>query len=195
MVSCRACFRASLFLLTAWFRSDTWRDRGTGHSHIGRMEKITSKNLNPKVSSNLWLVPVLRLSNVLGSNALILCSDVSQRCCQVRLGHIHLDLHLGLLHLCLQLSDLLQGQTEGSWKLKATCIWTLTPKYSMVFHEIWMWNIYTNVNERLNIKLRGTFKLQKRQVITGAPENSYSNYWKKSSNGSRYPGVYVSCIA
>lgn len=28
MVSCRACFRASLFLLTAWFRSDTWRDRG-----------------------------------------------------------------------------------------------------------------------------------------------------------------------
>lgn len=28
MVSCLACFSASLFLFTAWFRSDTWRDKG-----------------------------------------------------------------------------------------------------------------------------------------------------------------------
>lgn len=52
MVSCRACFRASLFLLTAWFRSDTWRDRGhilDIHMHIlGEYEmKTPAAKKNP----------------------------------------------------------------------------------------------------------------------------------------------------
>ena len=60
----------------------------------------------------LRLVPVLSLCDVLGGDALVLRSDVSQRRRQVRLGHVHLDLHLRLLHLGLQLADLLQEEEE-----------------------------------------------------------------------------------
>lgn len=58
---------------------------------------------------HLGLVPVLSLSDVLGGDAFVLGSDISQCRCQVRLGHVHLDLDLSLLHLGLQLTDLLQG--------------------------------------------------------------------------------------
>lgn len=63
--------------------------------------------------SDLGLVPVLSLCDVLGGDALVLRSDVSQCRRQVRLGHVHLDLDLRLLHLGLQLTDLLQEEKEA----------------------------------------------------------------------------------
>lgn len=59
----------------------------------------------------LGLVPVFGLCNVLGGDALVLHADVPQSSSQVGLRHVHLDLDLSVLHLTLQLTDLLQDGT------------------------------------------------------------------------------------
>lgn len=66
----------------------------------------------PRVcASDLGLVPFLSLGDVLGGDALVLHADVPESSCQVGFGHVHLDLHLSVLHLALQLVDLLQSDT------------------------------------------------------------------------------------
>lgn len=86
--------------------------------NIKRNEPITST----WYLSNLGLVPLFSLCNVLGSDALILRPDVPQRRRQVRFGHVHLDLDLTLLHLTLQLMDLLQEDKEEGLQLRpSTC--------------------------------------------------------------------------
>lgn len=65
-------------------------------------------------ASDLGLVPFLSLGDVLGGDALVLHADVLESGSQVGFGHVHLDLHLSVLHLALQLVDLLPGDTiEG----------------------------------------------------------------------------------
>ena len=59
--------------------------------------------------SHLGLVPLFSLCDVLGGDALILHADVPQSSSQVGFGHVHLDLDLSVLHLALQLADLLRG--------------------------------------------------------------------------------------
>lgn len=62
--------------------------------------------------SYLRLVPLLSLWDVLGGNALVLHADVPQSSSQVGFRHVHLDLHLSVLHLVLQLTDLLRDDEE-----------------------------------------------------------------------------------
>lgn len=62
----------------------------------------------------LGLVPVFSLCDVLGGDGLVLRTNVSQSTGQIRLGHVHLDLHLSLLHLSLQLTNLLNRGIKWS---------------------------------------------------------------------------------
>lgn len=62
----------------------------------------------------LRLVPFFSLCNVFGSNGFVLHADVPQSSSEVGLRHIHLDLHLSVLNLALQLTDFLQGVQKKS---------------------------------------------------------------------------------
>ncbi len=72
------------------------------------------------VSSYLRLVPFFSFSDVLGGDALVLHADIPQSSGQVGFGHVHLDLHLSVLHLALQLTDLLQGERRITTCFKLT---------------------------------------------------------------------------
>lgn len=60
------------------------------------------------LAANLRFVPVLGLCDVLGGDGLVLHADVPEGGGQVGFGHVHLDLDLSVLHLALQLADLLR---------------------------------------------------------------------------------------
>lgn len=66
---------------------------------------------------DLGLVPFLSLGDVLGGDALVLHADVPEGSGQVGFGHVHLDLHLSVLHLALQLVDLLPDTTDSQCTL------------------------------------------------------------------------------
>ena len=57
-------------------------------------------------------VPLLRLMHVAGCHCLILCADLSQGRCEVRLGYIHLHVDLLLGQLLLELPHLLARVRE-----------------------------------------------------------------------------------
>ncbi|KAG7227456.1 hypothetical protein INR49_005270 [Caranx melampygus] len=103
----------------------SFRDRQTdrrAYSHSRMMSRARMAELDYDCGSQVLLrvkwragdnaylrfVPVFSLCDVLGSDGLVLHADVPESSSQVGFGHVHLDLDLSVLHLALQLTDLLQ---------------------------------------------------------------------------------------
>ncbi len=194
MVSSLACLRASLFLFTAWFRSVTW-----GWNKIVYLKHLTTFSLDlhiafvcpSKIScTDLRLVPFLCLGDILGSDSLVLYADVLKGGSQVWFGHVHLDLHLTLLHLVLQLTDLLKETVNReTWFQSAYVTWHVEAWWCMkqvsviVGNKMWLSSMESRM---LNVKcikctlkyagsllmvpwrtfnINGTFQLHKRYSV------------------------------
>lgn len=74
--------------------------------------------------TDLRLVPFLSLGDILGSDSLVLRADVPEGGSQVWFGHVHLDLHLTLLHLVLQLTDLLKEKVNRETWLQSALMYS-----------------------------------------------------------------------
>lgn len=118
-ISCLAWRRASWFRLAASDRS-AYCGEG-GNSGVSGPDGPFSPSAppfqalpNPPVPSDLGLVPLFCLLQVLRRDAFVLGSDVPQRRCQLGLhGRLHLDvLHLLALHAQLQVSQLLSPRAR-----------------------------------------------------------------------------------
>lgn len=57
--------------------------------------------------TDLGFIPVLRLLEVSGGQGLVLLADIFERSGEVGLGHFHINLHVLLLDLNLQLGNFL----------------------------------------------------------------------------------------